>query len=253
MEGYKRIFPELKKYIFKQYGMTDNPILKEAVLSPLYLEEVHNYLFQIKKDIQKQKFTSLSALCLYLSIKMRKYQVRFKIDEDSEDIKQRDEFKAGITKSGCLNNRKGTINIYVNENLIKIQNKINDSFFDFFIKNVVRIIGHELIHRHQGFVIANEKLKRYIMDHSQLDGIKYLSNPQEMMSRAWQILEEFRYNGQSENQIKHLLSNIEKAYKYSSTLIEYFTIFDYDKKENKEMFKQLQKYIYQYYDGQEVK
>ncbi len=240
----------MSKHIYKQYSITDNPILQEVVLSPLYLDEVEKYLLKIKKDIQKQKFTKLNVMCLYLSAKLLKYQIRFKIDEES--ISTRNEYQAGITRSGCLSNRKGTINVYVNDNLLKIQEKDKVEFFNFFVKNIIRIIGHELIHRHQGFLIANQKLKTYIMDHSELDTIKYLSNKQEMMCRAWQILEEFRYSGLDENQIKNLISNIKDGFRYSYTLYDYLVIFDFNKKENKEIFKQLQKYIYQYYDGQEV-
>jgi hypothetical protein len=240
----------MQEFIYHKHGMTDNPIIREAVLSPIYLEDVENYLFKIKKDIRKQKINKLKILNAYLTIKFYKYSVIF--IEDNENMNNIDnipEYKAGITKSSCLSNRKGTIKIYTNNNLLKIQTE--DSLYDYFIKNVLRILGHELIHRHQGFVITNQKLKNYIMDHSKLEVENYLSNKQEMMARAWQILEEFRYVGLKNEDIRHLLSNIEKGMRYSKTLYDYFVVFKDD--ENKDVFKRLQKYIYQYFDGQEVK
>lgn len=253
MERYKRkYFENIKDFFFPKYSMTDNPIIKEAVLSPIYLEEIEKYFNDVKNDIQKYNFKNLGGLCLYLTIKFRKFQIRFREDKTINNLNNFDECKVGINKSGCLSDRKGTIIIYVNENLFKIQNKDLINFYDIFVKNIIRIIGHELIHRHQNFLLETRKLRNYIMDHSKLKIKEYLSNRQEMMCRSWQILEEIRYVCCPENEIKTTLKNFKNLIRYSHTFYEYFRFFNSDREENKKLYNQLLKYIYQYYDGQEV-
>lgn len=217
----------------------------EAVLSPRYLDNVMKYIYEIKDKIMKNKFESLSAFCFIMNNYFSKYAVRFVPGSQRKSAPL--EYAAGILGSGCLTNRKGTIKIYVHEDFLRLQ--YDEKFFKFFVRNVLRVIGHELIHRQEGLRIQNQKIRDYALDHSKLETKEYLANKQEMMARAWQIIEELRYKGYVDNAIRADI-NSKVVLAKSTSLSEYYDYFDY--KTDKEIFKRLYKYIYMYLDGQEV-
>jgi hypothetical protein len=241
----------MKSYISifkKNYIETPKINFKEGVVSPKYYKEIESYLMSLKNNIKKLNFDTLTKLCKWLTKNLKKYSIRFVPNENNDNKYFNKEFQAGITQSGCLSNKKGTVKIYCNNNLLKIQN--DDKFFNYFVKNVIRIIGHELIHRNQIFEIENQELRNYIFDFPK-ETVKYLSNKQEMMSRAWQIIEEFRYNGLTDKQIANILrSNKDtRLVAYSTTFMYYLEFFNI----KDPIFKKLWKYAYSYLTNQEIR
>lgn len=247
MKQYNSLFEKYNFILKKKNSITDCVNLNEAALSPIYYENIEKYIKSLEKEIKKKKFVSLSTLCLWLSFKFRKYAIRFVVDNDSEE-QGNNEYSVGITKSGCLSNSKGTIKIYCNENLLKLTTPGN--FFNYFTINVIRIIGHELIHRNQMFHLTNKKLRNYIFDHSKLEVEEYLKNKQEMMSRAWQIIEEFRYKELNDKTILNIMRN-NKDTRIIAKSFTLSTYFDYFNPKDK-IFKDLYKYMYLYISNQDV-
>lgn len=218
----------------------------EGVVSPEYTNEIEKYFNELHSQIKKLKFSSLRPLCFWLSRKFKKYSIRFK-EEEKIDYSTDPYVLLGIIKAGTKTNKKGVITIRCSEQLLQIQS--SDKYFKSFLPAIIKIIGHELIHRKQMVQVEGIKLRNYIFDHENIKEIqKYLSNKQEVMARAWQIIEEFRYKGLNDNQILKILQTNKdtRIVAYSPTLMIYLDFFNI--KDN--VFKVLYKYIYLYLNSE---
>lgn len=139
-----------------------------------------------------------------------------------------------------------------------INKKLNQEFLDGF-----SIIGHELEHREQILRIKYEELRdkiftamakrsKDVSDNPTVLNfqVSYLSDVREIMSYAWQIVNNFRVRGIEDYWIKKFLSS-EDSMKFKlggQVLEDYHTVFN--KIKSNTALKLLYKYMYQYLDGQ---
>jgi hypothetical protein len=126
--------------------------------------------------------------------------------------------------------------------------KDKDILFKNFLGNFYRSIGHELIHRYQALKIEYEEKRKEVCKKSNEYGKKYLSNKHEIMSYAWQIVNNFRMEGIKDNEIKGILktdSNIKKDIG-GQILKDYHNFFKLNDGNN--ILKSLYKYMYMYLD-----
>jgi len=127
-----------------------------------------------------------------------------------------------------------------------LSNKIFDENknFDIFIEQCVSFIGHELIHRYENIKINNIDLSKKILQKSKIDRKKYYGNKQELMSYAWQIINNFRTLGKNNVSIKALLKgNNDVKFKFGGEiLLIYHKMFTL----NDDELKLLYKYMYLY-------
>ena len=109
-------------------------------------------------------------------------------------------------------------------------------------KQILNMLGHELIHREQYLKIEDDKLREKIFK-SNLDPKTYLSKKYELMSYAWQIIEFFKLTGKTDEEIKKILQhNSMLKFSFSPVLLFYHETF----KNNPDVLKRLYKYMYEY-------
>lgn len=229
MKKYKRISGE---YVDKDH------IFYEKVQRP------ENYLNIIKdKFIQanKKEYKDLNSLLIYLTKIFDNDKIIFK--EYTKQLK----YSSGIVSAGYNPNTNEIYLFYTNhiERAFKIKDIEYDSeYFNLFMENLHDFLGHEIIHRMQ---YLNDK-KKIIGVMSTKNKIKYLEKPKEVMAHAWEIGQEFKLYGKTNEQIKMILKanrNEEENMKwllFSSRLKTYYENFD----SNSKTIKLLYKYIYLY-------
>lgn len=235
MKPYKKYF-----YYDNLLSINTSEFLLENVLHPeKYLKLLQNFLERKGKSIIGRK-DNAKFFCGYLSRIFKKYNILFVLDTTVSKV-QGDEYKLGFTESGYNGGNKNDINIFCNENIIKAQ--INKKFYDLFSKYLLKLLGHELIHRIQALNVEDIKLKRMIYQqiNPNVDLAGYLSNKYEIMARAWQIVEEFRFYGYDDQKIKNVLYDRYEP-SISISLFYYRNLF----KTNTDTMKLLYKYIYLY-------
>jgi hypothetical protein len=117
--------------------------------------------------------------------------------------------------------------------------------FKQFLNSLQRPLGHELIHREQFLKVAYEEKRKEIFKKSSSIKDKYYSNKHEMMSYAWQIINEFRMNGIEDSSIKKILATKSevKLEIGGPILKDYHKYFP-----GQEVLKGLYKYMYMYLD-----
>jgi hypothetical protein len=254
-DEFNKLFPieanfeeNTKRYkkFFNSNKHVDYFSLKEGVVYPLYLENIKNQFQQLYPSIQKLKFSSINALCFWLSRNFKSYYIKFRAtDEILNSNTIYDLF--GIVSASTLTNKKNRIQIKCNVNLLKIQS-INLSQFNKFVEIISEVIGHELVHRYQMVQVEGRKLRNFIFGCTPKETILYLSSKQEIMARAWQIIEEFRFSGLKDKNILSIMQSNKntRMVAYSPTLMDYLQFFN--TKDN--VFKILYKYIYMYINNE---
>jgi hypothetical protein len=214
--------------------------LFEAVINPEdYLNEINETINKIYFLLKKLKFNDkklVSKITNLLTTFFKKNKIEFIFQswiEDGDDIFIEYGLNGGATKAN------GKIGIFCNENLFKILDK---NFFDAFKVYFLKILKHELIHRGQALRIKDNKIKIQILEKDFKNDFEYLKHPQEMMARAWDIVEVYRSIGYSSNEILNILKNRSKEKGFSNTLLVYHKVF----KEYPQVLKLLYKYMYMY-------
>lgn len=137
-----------------------------------------------------------------------------------------------------------TFNKKTFEIIVHISDKIAEldgNNFQNFVDDIIHLVGHELIHRKQ-FLKMNytNQTNSYTFNNKK----KYLSNKQEIMAYAWQIINSFRLHGALDTDIKKILktnSNI-KFQLGEKPLQDYHDCFTFNDNE----LKRLYKYMYEY-------
>lgn len=234
MKRYKPIFEE-KKY---SSSLID---LYEDIINPiLYLGSIEKKLDKALYKIKGKNY-SLNKLCFILGFYFSNERIKI---EPQLDIKKGDVYNNyGINEGACLFDKKATIGIFCNPNLIQIQSK-DDKYIEEFKRWFLYVLKHELIHRGQNLKIRDIKLRSIVLS-KQYNTIRdELKDSQEIMARAWEIIEYYRiiYN-LSDNKILQIINNKgDSTFGGNQTLFVYMQLFEYDSKE----IKLLYKYMYLY-------
>jgi hypothetical protein len=200
-----------------------------------YLQLLKDELIQLQRDL---KHSNLDSIQLF-NEKFETYKIKFFYDNDliNKGVN-------GIVEGETV---KDVIKIYVNDEFYFHTNKDNLDVFNEFSKQLLLLLGHELVHRGQYYVRKGDFINFYNFEGSLRNGvdIDYLKNHQEAMAYAWMYIESLRYSGFKNNDIMNMLKtgNFQK----SRSLHIDFYISDM-KKYNRDAFLQFRKYILQYID-----
>jgi hypothetical protein len=234
-----------KKYFKNSLSINDDPsiFLLENVLKPEnYVKILKEHFLKHKKGILRKNRTP-ERLCIYLSLLFKKYKIEFQLDFAIKSLEN--DYLYGVSKGEYHIGKKNKNDIVIvcNSNIQSIQT--DERFLNTFLDIVLKIIGHEIIHRLQGLNVKDEELRKKIYSNNTKDIRIYLSNKYEVMSRAWQIIEELRFQGVNDSRIKEIIKN-SKNYGMSASLYEYRRIFSDNQQE---VLNLLYKYVFLYLEG----
>jgi hypothetical protein len=232
----------VKKRYKKFFNGEYNFHITEAVIYPEdYLEIIQKNLDNLFKTIKK--FKNLKSLCLRLSIFFRKNKIEFYAENSI--VKGMEQYiKIGINNGKTLHDRFCTIGIFCNENLLKVFNSEENADIKIqFMKWFIFVLKHELVHRGQMLSVDDENLRHDVFQKNYKDRIAYLSDKQEIMARAWEIIELFKLRGYDIEKISTILKtkNLEKL--QISTLRTYQEIFTIDSWQMKLLYKYMYMYL----------
>lgn len=215
--------------------------LSEAVQRPEnYLQLIYETLEKNKNKIINSNLDSVIDFCNKFNFILKKFKI--KLNQDLSNKKSR---YLGLTEDAeMLFDRKNTIIVYCNNDILSIKDKKN---YYIFITGFLDIVGHEIVHRLQINRIKEKEILNILSTKEIENQKEFLSNKQEMMAYAWQIIQEFRALNYNDNEI---LKVIKADWKYTmSALLPriyfiYLNVFQFNK-ENK-VLKRLHKYMYEY-------
>lgn len=215
-------------------------ILSEAVQrSNDYLSLIEEVILKNKNTIFKLNSIKINRFLISLSLILKKYAIKFKIDNNNEKSNY-----YGISNAETLSDRKNTIIIYCNDQVSDI-NK-NDKYFSLFLIGLLDILGHEIIHRLQVINIKDKEILKKLSSKDRYSQEKYLSDKTEMIPIAWQIIEQFRFLKYSDNKILEIMQKHQHKdllhIKIPEVYRAYINIFYNDKK----VLNRLHKYMYEY-------
>jgi hypothetical protein len=233
MKKYKSVFKE------KKYSSSLIDLYEDIINPKLYLNNIERKLDKALYKVRGKNY-SLNKLCFILGFYFANERIKI---EPQGEIFEGDEYNIyGINSGACLSDKKVTIGIFCNSNLLQLQFKDNN-YINEFKKWFLYVLKHELIHRGQKLEIKNVKIRAMINSNNKIlkDELK---EPQEIMARAWEIVEYFRiiYN-MSKNKILQIINNTDDiTFGGNRTLFVYMELFNHDSKE----IKLLYKYMYLY-------
>jgi hypothetical protein len=241
MKKYKPFF--INKEFLKPI-LNSNLLIENIIAPEEYLDSILKKFNKIIKIIKKEK--SLNQLCKSLSIHFFWCKIQF-ISQDYTTKGMEDFIKFGINEGRSLPDRYSTIGIFLNNNVLKIYSDKN--FYDNFIKWLLFILKHELVHRGQHLRIKDVELRDEVYG-KEFDSTKErLATKSETMAIAWEAVELFKLQGFTKERIIKLISSTDIVKKrLCYTLAAYHIYFGTNSLELKLFYK----YMYLYLD-QEVK
>jgi len=218
--------------------MIYNRFFPEAVINvDKYSTLLERVTETIYRDLKGKSLNRVSMI-RYFNKLFKKFKIEFKIVKEEQVIKN-NVYKIGLIGAETLLDKYSTIKIYCNMNIFDITT--NEEACKLFIKFLIRLIKHELIHRVQVINILDLKIKKSLATNKK-DQIEYYKNIHELMAYAWEILEELRFSGLTDKQIEHKLKKLDFTANHSGILFHYVKMFD----NNREVLHKLYKYIYMY-------
>lgn len=216
----------MKKYIpyFKNVSssihMSYNYFIEGIIKPNSYVEEIKNFF--IKNFDPKENFIN------NLINTGSKYRIIFGIDQNSHNR---------IFIGGSYNNILKLISIKCTKEVEGVIISKQD-YTDYIIKDLMEILGHEIVHRMQYSKKDMDKFE-YRLANTQK---QYLADRDEMMSYAWQIVEWYKVSGLSSDDIKIIIKDEYNINRKNTPLYVYYQTF----KDDKQYLNQLYKYIYMY-------
>lgn len=232
---------------YKQYFKYQSILLDEAVIfTDEYLEKIISKFNKIRNQFNYKK--SLSIICSRLNIIFLSDKIRF---IEQEPAKGNDaHIKFGINGGESLVDKYGSIRISLNKHILNSLN--NEAFYNLFIKYLMNILKHELVHRGQALRIKDLNIRAEVLskDYGELitkNNIrKYLADKQEIMANAWFIIQTFKFHNYDNKKIINLLNtnhkHDDKKILMSNLLKIYHDYFEM----NENPIKLLYKYMYLY-------
>jgi hypothetical protein len=228
MKRYKPLYP---RYSFN---------LLESIIKPeSYIKDIEDKLNKFLPTIKNKKY-DLKKLCSKLEWHFSKNKIYF-FPESSRSNGGELYISRGINNAGTKADRYSSIGIYCNPLLVEIQK--SEMFANDFRKWFLFILKHELIHRGQNLAIRDTKLLSQVMVKEFGNEEEYLSDKQEIMARAWEIIELFKLMGHfNKEEIKIRIRKYNTYRGINSTLDSYFKLFTIES----DVIKLLYKYMYLY-------
>ena len=197
----------------------------EHVYEGVIFVDSKSYIERIDKvNIKRFNMTCLNDVLSFLNSEFNIMDVYFKAVSSKTVMDAKTNLKSGV------------ITIMISKELF--YNKIS-SDYKWFLKKFKRILDHELIHRVQGQKINFNKIKPLHQDTNDIE--KYLSNKQEIMSYAKNIIEDLlRKQGTPEKVLK-LLQN--PPLNINKDLKNYLLNFELGSKTMKKLYKYMYEYL----------
>lgn len=229
----------MKRYV-RYFGVEDQFKITEAIINPII------YLNQINKDLKdlsyfKFKNTSLKNIALKLNIIFRKSKIQFIPQSFIVDDPHEPGVQFGINSSATLSNKNNTIGVFINSNIIKsLQDKDQ---YQYFIKWLLFNLKHELVHRGQHLKVKDIKIANEIFKKSYKGQLEYLSDKQEIMARAWEIIELFKLLNYTNDNIRKMIQSKDLEKNQNFTLRTYHTLFKIDDWQLKLLYKYMYLYL----------
>lgn len=229
----------MKRYV-RYFGIDEQFQITEAIVNPSL------YLTQINKDLNdlayfKFKNSSLKNITMKLNLIFRKSKITFIPQSFIVDDPHEPGIKFGINGAATLSNKNNSIGIYTNENIVKsLQNK---DYYTFFVKWLLFNLKHELVHRGQHLKVKDAKLANQVFQKSPKDQIEYLSDKQEIMARAWEIVELFKLFNYTSDNIRQMIQSKKLEKNQNFTLRTYHELFTMDAWQMKLLYKYMYLYL----------
>lgn len=223
MKRYKTLF--LNEYL--NAGVRHLKILDEAVI------HVKKYLdiLKILLDNEKRNIINIPNLVDkidYLNKIFKRYKIKFEV------IEGQDRFY-GIIKGNCY---KDEITILFND---LVFDALDDShIFNLFKKELMPLIGHELVHRGQYFVRQGDFLNFIRFEKPEENNY---TEKQEIMAYAYMGIENMRYKGFTDQEILNKIKNDNVSHMESGIINVYLSDI---KEKNYKVYKKFLKYITEY-------
>lgn len=230
----------IKRYKPFFIGIHNKTALQEAIINP------NNYLRDIDKKLDKllnriiNKNYDAKKVCRILSVGLSRYKIEI-IYQNSIERGLDINIRFGINSGACLPDRYSSIGIFCNDNIIRIQDNID--FRGQFKNWFLLVLKHELIHRGQNLAVKDIDVLVKVKSNEKEKFKQELSNPIEIMARAWESVEIFKLvNHLENNDIINILKNYSK-YALNNTLNTYIELFKKDSKELRLLFKYMYLYL----------
>lgn len=242
MKKYKRKFEDNEKEFTR--SIRGSASLVEAVYRPdKYVDILYNQMKDIIKTNFGKKFKYNEKLVLYLSEQFKAFNIGFDYDGHSFNDGKKSGINAMVIGSKTLD-----IIIYCSPS---IENLFVDiTFQKLFLSSFKQLIGHELIHRSQFISVQNyhnqNNIVRFINSPKYQTEVGYYADKSEIMSYAWQIIEELRFLGAYDKDILEYIKDTGKHPEYHCMIYEEIYLKYY---RNTKVINQLIKYIYEYLKG----
>jgi hypothetical protein len=242
MKRYKRKIEDTEKeFTRSSRGITS---LIEAVYRPdKYVDILYNQMKTIIKTNSGKKFKYNEKLVIYLSEQFREFNIGFDYSGHSFNDGDATGINVMVIGSKTLD-----IVIYCSPSIEKLF--IDRDFQLEFLSSFKQLIGHELIHRSQFISVENYrnqiKINRYNNSPKYQTEVGYFADKAEVMSYAWQIIEELRFQGANDRDILEYIKDTGKHPEYHCMIYEEIYLKYY---RNTTVVNQLIKYIYEYLKG----
>jgi hypothetical protein len=203
--------------------------LIEGVIRPtVYLSNIKQHFIDMYDDT-RNVFSLLNKAG-------NKYKIAF-------FLKQNPEYGDRIFIEGFFDTDSENIEIYCNLVVMREFVLNRESYVSLiYSTGFSQIIGHEIIHRLQK---AKRNMDKFRYGEINVDDInQYLSDPDEIMSFAWQIVEWYRIENLSDESTRKLIQNASGEERAKTPLYWYYKTF----KNSRQVLNELYKYIYMYLD-----
>lgn len=269
--------------VYKPYFVRNDPIKKhlemiyEATRNMCYISIPRMFEVSIRTErygrlLQKEfirisnlfkysDFDTTISLMRFLDLQFEKYLIKFKFDSIVPD---QEEQKCGITKME-ISGKDKVIYIKCNtafrKNFLSQNKELFNTFYDLICHELVHR-GQLLLRRYKDSIIQMNKRSREELKIKTNDGLseeektvllykRYLSDINEIMAYANQIVEELRFKGLSDKEIIQLIKGFKIPGDYSSGAKMYNDYFSVTNKDDYKVLKKLFTYIYGYVTGEE--
>ena len=216
--------------------------ISESVIRPdKYIVLLCDNLKSIIQSNQGKKFAVSELFCKFINSKLKIFNIEFR----SSNTFDNEESKLSGVNVMFTGYKSLTIIIFCSPIINELF--INKELSTHFLQVFKEIVGHELIHRSQFINRHLNKSESNIMRQPPEEFNKYLSQKTEIMSYAWQIIEELRFKGLSDTKILNYIKTKrnDNNLDYENNILDYY-IYTF---RDTQVLNQLFKYMYEYLKG----
>jgi hypothetical protein len=267
---YSYIILDKQTSIVESLQDTPYAVIREAIINVKYYSNLLDSVFRDCLEKYKDKtFRHYAQLLFLLNKDFACYNIVFK-DSGNLRVDKSDKEEVGIEQ---MKTNRHNLEITIECNYVFGERFLQQDNFLIYYFNT--LLGHELVHRGQALntnadtvlLIAKkeiercnklkDKYERCGYNDSEINDLlykeKYLANRREIMSYAYQAVEELRYSNYSNEEIKAKLRTFDfNKYEKESGMLESYFISFRDYRTNKlsyDVLKLFSKYMLEYING----